>query len=109
MNSASLIDHIIYRELKYAQGLRRDAMQYSRASLAEKFDMTRGVIDGILDGKDAEDPEDTRLIRECHEKAQQLWEELEEYTQAAIARRYGRTPNQVRRIARGITEGRATA
>ena len=99
MNTGSFVDHLIYRELQYGQRLRRDALRLSRTQLAQKFETTKGVIDGVLAGNPHED---AGLILACHEEAQQLHDELEDYTQAAIAERYGRDPGHVRCIARRI-------
>lgn len=101
MNPASAVDHLILSELRYAQRLRREAQSLSRSQIAEKFEITKGQLDGILEGHPHEDSD---LILACHEEAQRLWQELEFFTQPIIAERYGRTTRQVRRIAERASE-----
>ena len=102
MNAASFVDHLILRDLKRGQQLRREASALSVCQLAEKFDRTKFGIEQIIYGRSDADPETNRLVMECYREAQQLWQEFDLYTRAAIAERYGRTSNQVRRIAKQL-------
>ena len=109
MNSASYLDNVIYRELQYGQKLRQEAWCLSVSQLAKKFDRSKFAIEQIINGTPDEDPETNRLVLECYEEAQNLLEEFELYKRRAICERYGRTYNQIRRIARQLEIGKEAA
>ena len=109
MNPASYLENRIYQELMYGQKLRREAWSLSVTQLAKKFDRSKFAIEQIINGTPDEDPETNRLVLECYEEAQRLLEEFEHYKRKAIAERYGRTYNEIRRIVREIDRGKVAA